>query len=266
MDSRNEVKSLKKALRALTVMNKIGDASVTEVARALAIPRSTSHRLLETLAAEGYVEKQPNSDYYRLTSQVLELASGFSGRDLVIEVAKPLLAELGRKLDWPLALATPRSTEMVVRACTDWDTPRALERFCVGYGTPMLYAPGGFSYLAYCDDEERERVIGLSRTSPDPRVRLARNRKRLQALLDRVHAQGFCNLEYAAYREGGLAVPLTASGVLVGSIVMRYTKSAMRHGQLESDYVPQMSQLVSDISASFNARVTETGAEWMRRA
>ena len=154
---------------------------------------------------------------------------------------------------------------MVVRACTDFDTPRALERYGVGFGTPMLYAPGGFSYLAYCDDEERERVIGLSSTSPDPRVRLARNRGRLQALLDRVHEQGFCNLEYAVYREGGLGVPLSTNGVLVGSVVMRYTKSAMRHGQVESEYVPQMAQLVSDISTKFNARAAETGADWMRR-
>ena len=63
MDSRQEIKSLKKALRALTFMNQKGDATVTDVARAVGIPRTTAHRVLATLACESYVEKQPASDY-----------------------------------------------------------------------------------------------------------------------------------------------------------------------------------------------------------
>ena len=82
MDSRQEIKSLKKALRALTFMNQKGDATVTDVARAVGIPRTTAHRVLATLASEGYVEKQPPSDYYRITSRVQKLAQGFIFEDI----------------------------------------------------------------------------------------------------------------------------------------------------------------------------------------
>ena len=90
MDSRQEIKSLKKALRALTFMNQKGDATVTDVARAVGIPRTTAHRVLATLASEGYVEKQPPSDYYRITSRVQKLAAGFQVEQQLLEVAKSL--------------------------------------------------------------------------------------------------------------------------------------------------------------------------------
>ena len=121
MDNRQEVKSLKKALRALVILNQRGEATVTEVANALEIPRPTAYRLLETLAAEGYIERQENSTIYRLTSQVRELACGFTDRDLAVEVAKPLLKDLCKQLGWPIALATPVESEMVVRVTTDYE-------------------------------------------------------------------------------------------------------------------------------------------------
>jgi IclR family mhp operon transcriptional activator len=108
MDTRQEVRSLKKGLRALMFLNSHGESTVTEVARAIGVPRTTSYRLLETLASEGYVEKQPHSDIYRLTSSVQRLSSGFGDSDLVVEVAKPLVRKVGAEIGWPMALATPR--------------------------------------------------------------------------------------------------------------------------------------------------------------
>jgi len=257
MDSRQEVKSLKKALRALIVLNEQGEATVTDVATSVGLPRPTAYRLLETLASEGYVEKQDNSTIYRLTSQVRNLASGFGERDLAVEVAKPLIKDLGRALGWPIALATPVGTEMVVRVTTDYENPRAIDRFMVGFNTPMLHAPAGYCYLAFCDDADRERVVRAARLSPDPRQRLARNRERLDQLLNRVREDGFCTREYAAYREGGLAIPLLINGIPVAGVVMRYVKSAMKIGQLQTDYVPELNKLSERINAAFNARAAE---------
>jgi IclR family mhp operon transcriptional activator len=254
MDNRQEVKSLKKALRALVVLNQRCEATVTEVANALEIPRPTAYRLLETLAAEGYIERQDNSTIYRLTSQVRELACGFTDRDLAVEVAKPLLKDLCKQLGWPMALATPVESEMVVRVTTDYDTTRVIDRYKVGFAVPMVHAPAGYCYLAFCDAAERERVIEAAKRSPDPRQRLARARERLESLLDRIRQDGYCTREYAVYREGGVGIPLLINGVPIGGIVMRYMKSAMRIGQLQTDYVPELLKVASRINSEFNAR------------
>jgi IclR family mhp operon transcriptional activator len=254
MDYRQEVKSLKKALRTLVFLNQRAEATVTEVANAVGIPRPTAYRLLETLAAEGYVERQDHCTIYRLTSLVKELSCGFSDSDMAVEIAKPLLRDLGKRLGWPIALATPFESEMVVRVTTDYDTPKAIDRYRVGFGVPILHAQTGYCYLAYCDEDEREKIIGMAKQSPDPRQRMARTRERLDSLLNRVREEGYCAREYAAYREGGVGIPLLINGVPIGGIVMRYIKSAMKFGQLQSDYLPELRNVAEQINNNFNAR------------
>jgi IclR family mhp operon transcriptional activator len=254
MDERQEVKSLKKALRALTFLNCHGESTVTEVATAISVPRTTSYRLLETLASEGYVEKQPHSHIYRLTSMVQNLSSGFGDSDLVVEVAKPWVTQVGAEVRWPLALATPIGCDMMVRVITDHDTPLAIDRYFIGFRTPMLHAPSGLCYLANCDEETRASVLDLIRrtdTGEQPHQGVAE----LEFKLDQIRQQGFCHIRFAEYREGGLAVPLFADGKAVGGIVMRYIKSTMKAAQLEEHYVPIVQKLASDIEASYALRL-----------
>jgi IclR family mhp operon transcriptional activator len=258
MDDRQEIKSLKKALRALTVMNKKGDATVTDIAVGIGVPRTTAYRLLETLAAEGYIAKQPNSGYYRLTSAVLQLASGFQSENLFLEIAQPLLSDLGRRIGWSVSLATPRANEMVTRITTNHDTALALDRFMIGTVVPMLHATTGFCYLAYCNDSEREILVGMARASGDPLQSLSHHGEKLSSVLARVRTRGFCNLEFNAYREGNVGVPLLIDGRPLGGIVMRYIKSAMTGEKLFKEYIPLLKEVSEQISEQFLSRCAST--------
>jgi IclR family mhp operon transcriptional activator len=255
MDERQEIKSLKKALRALTFLNCNGESTVTDVACAIGVPRTTSHRLLETLASEGYVEKQPHSHLYRLTSLVQRLSSGFSDSDLLVEIAKALIQRAGDKVRWPLALATPQGCDMVVRIGTDFDTPLAIDRYFIGFKTPMIHAPTGLCYLAYCEDDQRSSILELAgKAEPGGRLRPDRLAD-LEFTLDQIRRQGYCHIRFAQYREAGLAVPVFADGKLMGGIVMRYIKSTMKSGQLEELYVPIIKTLASDIASAYERRI-----------
>ncbi len=254
MESRQEIKSLKKALRALTFLNQRGDATVTDVARAVGIPRTTAHRLLATLAAEGYVEKQVPSDYYRLTSHVTQLASGFQTEQLLLEVAKPLVAEAGKELGWPLALTMPRDGEMFIRLATDHECPRALERFNIGFSVPIVHATAGFCYLAHVLADEREAVLAEALRAARPRHLGIEHPLELAYPLNRTRKQGYCNLEFPQYREGNVAVPLEVGGRVVGGLVMRYIKSTLRNtGQIQGTYVPRLQQLARQIAEHHDA-------------
>lgn len=258
MDERQEVKSLKKALRALTFLNVHGESTVTEVACAIGVPRTTSYRLLETLASAGYVEKQDHSDLYRLTSLVQQLSSGFGDSDLVVEIAKPLVQQVGADIAWPLALATPRGKNMAVRVTTDYDTSLVIDRYVVGFLTPILHAPSGFCYLAFCDETVRHALICEAEgTDPKPDV-LQHGLAHLDYLLDQVRTRGFCNILYPEYREGGLAVPLLIDGRAVGGIVMRYMKSTQRPQEVEAKYVPILKQLADDVVKAYHNHVAQT--------
>jgi IclR family mhp operon transcriptional activator len=255
MDARQEVKSIKKALRVLTFLNAKGDSTVTEVARAIEVPRTTAYRLLETLASELYVEKQPHSDIYRLTSRVQTLSAGFGEEDLVIEVAKPLIAAFGATMQLPTALATPRGRDMVVRIATDFDAPIVIDRFVVGFTIPILRAPTGFCYLAHCDQFTKERIFTLSREQGIDAIQNGLDIDRFDYLLDRIRAEGFCDVRFREFREGGVAIPLVISDRVFGGIVMRYLKSAVKPQHVEREFAPRLRALGKDISEAFKARI-----------
>jgi IclR family mhp operon transcriptional activator len=257
MDERQEIKSLKKALRALTFLNSHGESTVTQVAAGIGVPRTTAFRLLETLACDGFIQKQEHSNLYRLTSKVLGLSSGFGDADLIVEVAKPLIQEMGEKIGWPLALATPRGQDMVVRIVTDYDTTLAIDRYAIGFTTPMLHAPAGLCYLAFCDDDVRESVVQIAQSSAAVPEILHNGGDYFDYTLEQIRARGFSHIRFMEYREGGLAVPLVVGGRVVGGVVMRYIKSTLKTEQIESVYFPTLRQLTADISAAYEARISQ---------
>lgn len=283
MDTRQEVKSLKKALRALTFMNQKGDSTVTEVAKAIGVPRPTSYRILETLASEGYVEKQPHSGLYRITSMVQRLSSGFQDEELLLEVAKPLVRGLGEEMGWPITIYTPRENHMIARINTDYDCPSALERFHVGYAGPILDATSGYCYLAHCSELEcGERVqialrngnhVVSARGMDDMRYLAVNanqshmtlfnndNYDEICYLIKTVRAQGFCNIERKIYREGNVGVPLILDGRPIGAIVLRYIKSVMKNtNRIQDFYVPRLKRLAQDVITAYVKRREEIEA------
>lgn len=278
MDVRQEVKSLKKALRVLTYMNQCGDSTVAEVASAIGVPRPTSYRILETLASEGYIEKQPHCGLYRITSLVQRLAAGFQNEELLLEVAKPMIQQLSKELGWPIAIYTPRDTRMVARIITDHDCVMALERFHIGFAAPMLESATGYCYLARCSDAERERLLafslseeGCAKEASDPEeirylivdkhfghLERFNNRQfdEISYLINAVRNQGFCNLEFQKYREGNLGVPLVLDDKPVGGIVMRYIRSTMKNtGRIQNFYAPKLQKLSQDVTDEYFARM-----------
>jgi IclR family mhp operon transcriptional activator len=237
-------------------LNSHGESTVTEVARAIGVPRTTSYRLLETLASEGYVEKQPHSDIYRLTSSVQRLSCGFGDSDLVVEVAKPLVRKVGAEIGWPMALATPYGKDMVVRITTDHDTSLAIDRYTIGFQTPILHAPAGLCFLAYCDDDLRASILALSRCADAAASGTRNNAEHLAYILNQIRVKRYCHIHFAEYQEDGLAVPLIVGGRAVGGIVMRYIKSSIKFAKIEGFYVPILQKLAEDISAAYEARIS----------
>jgi len=257
MNPRQEVKSLKKALRILGYLNQHGDATTSQVAGALGLPRSTANRILETFAVEGYLQKLQHSDYYRLTSSVQQLSSGYQAENLLIEIAAPILAELGNRIGWSVSVLTPRGCDMVVRLTTSFDTSLALDRYAIGLAVPMMHATSGFCYLATCADQERERLLELCRQSSDPLHRLAQNRARVGFLIDLVRSRGYSHLEFQQYREGNIGVPLICDVRPLGGLVMRYIKSAMKGNELQERFVPILQETAAEIIERFRHRTAE---------
>lgn len=95
----------------------LGDApdapSLSELARALALPKSTTHRLLGQLSRRGFVQADETGSY-RLGPALQRLAHASLAGDPLVSAARPLVDEESRALGETLFVVAACGGELVV--------------------------------------------------------------------------------------------------------------------------------------------------------
>jgi IclR family mhp operon transcriptional activator len=249
MAARDNLSSLKRGLRALSLLNLREVLTASELATELRLPRTTARRVLDTLVEEGYAEKITREYKYRLTPMVNVLSSGFSDESWIAHVAEPLLAKKTIDIGWPLVVATPSGDQMMVRVSTDRLTPLALDHFGVGFKTPMLHGTSGHVMLAFMSPQHREVTLQVLRSSTDPKQALAREDARIRSIVSVVRSQGYAHIIYKEYPEASVGVPIFLNGVARACLLMGYVKAALKPAQIVDKYVPQLKSLSEAITA-----------------
>ena len=248
MDPSQHLKSLKKGLEALALLNQKEACTVTELSKKLGVPRTTAHRVLETLTAEGYAVRETEGNSYRLTVLVRRLSEGFSEDKWITEIAHPIVHALGEEISWPTAMTTPMADQMLVRVATDHHTPLAIERYYPGALNPIMHTTTGQLYLAFCRDQEREMLLKLIRLSEDPRQQLGHDTQVCNSILGRLRKDKFCIIEYEEYQEGSMGVPVIVNGYACAGLVMRYIKKALNTEELKMHYLPKLVSASQEIA------------------
>lgn len=83
------------ALRVLKLLARhASPLPAAAIARELALPRSTTYRLLEAMIAQGFVVHLPEDRRYGLGVAAFELGSAYSRQEPIQRLARPLLARL----------------------------------------------------------------------------------------------------------------------------------------------------------------------------
>lgn len=72
------------------------ELGVSDIARRLGVAKSTAHRLLTSLSARGFTDKNPETGQYRLGLHLFELGQLAGDRMRLRRTAAPLLEELRR--------------------------------------------------------------------------------------------------------------------------------------------------------------------------
>jgi len=248
--STRPIRALHRGLDVLTELNKLKRAAISTLAAAVGLPRTTTFRILETLRVAGFVERDAH-DCYCPSIMVRALSDGFDSQALVAHLAKPLLERLGAQLIWPLAVATPSGATMMIRECTDQQSPLAGEHYSPGMRVPMLLSAAGRAYLAYCPAAHRDSLLDLLSRSSLPEDRLARDRAEVERLLHETRNQGY-GMVHRARRmseETSLAVPVRARQRIVATVAVRYDASTVPLRQATEQFIPLMRELAQKIEA-----------------
>jgi IclR family mhp operon transcriptional activator len=252
-ESTRPIRALHRGLQVLTELNKLQRAAIHTLAAALKLPRTTTYRLLETLRAAGFVERDAHDDCYHPTIHVRTLSDGFDDDALVTHIAKPLLDSLGAQLIWPVAIATATGATMLIRESTDRQSPLAIGHYSAGARVPMLVSSTGRVYLAFCPAAQRDALLEVLSRSSLPEDRLARSRVEVERLLQETRSQGYgmVNRYRRVSQETSLAVPVRSRDRILAAIAIRYASSAVPLRQAVEQFLPKMRDVAQRIAARF---------------
>ncbi len=206
--SPGQIRALARGLAVLEALNRQPGATVTEIAGATGLARTTAYRVLETLAAAGYTQRTGDERYYLLAG-VHRLADGFEDEAWIATKAAPATAVLAKDLAWPLMLATPHGSVMKAHR--------------LGAGAPDALSPrlsltksaAGLAYLAAIAPEMRAALLSL--VDADPAA--------LAPVLAETLARGAAKVERET--DIGLAVPVRLGAAVVASLGVTIPRAAL---------------------------------------
>lgn len=256
-----EVRALTRGLDLLAALNRNPDgrSTITELAQATGIHRTTVRRLLQTLLNAGYVKSSASNGDYYVTLQVRNLSSGFTDREWISAIATPAMDKLQEKIKWPSDLTTLDGAYMLIRESTHGLSPLSFSRGMVGQRMPVLLTASGRVYLAACSESEQREVIKLAKADGGPQAALAQNLRLVNDMIAQVRRRGYGVNEgdwHKDSRTGVIALPIVHRGNPVACLNVIYARRAMNHEQAVREYLSALRETIQEIEEKLHANPT----------
>jgi DNA-binding IclR family transcriptional regulator len=225
----------------------------TELARRLKLSKSTTHRLVTTLATHGLL-RRTDDGRYRLGLRLFEIASLIPASLELREVAMPHLKQLERYAQETVHLAVREGAEIVyLEKVESTLTIRMYSR--IGRRAPLYCTGIGKAILAFEPEHVVQLVIeaGLQRFTPDTLVEEAALRQELARIredgyaLDREEIEVGLRCVASPIRDYSRKV---VAGVSVAGPARRMTVARVR------DLIPYVQDMAGRISGELGYRAS----------
>nr|WP_319249539.1 DNA-binding transcriptional regulator [uncultured Celeribacter sp.] len=246
------VRSLARGLAILRHVNRVGEARPGEIAKALALPRPTVYRLLETLEELGYVAFSATSNYVRVTRFAAALGDGTALTSEITQAAGPIFGAYAKRVVWPLDLSIYNNAAMVVQETTHGRSPLSIDRGMTGFRMPVLRTSAGRAYISFCPEEERILILDHLRRLDVEEDRPFLEDPMLTHLIEETRSRGFAVRDSGEFRSetASIAAPIRLRGAVLGCISLIWIRSAMTTGRALEDYGAPLNEIAEKIAAS----------------
>lgn len=148
-DTNGQVQSVERAFAIMEMIAKSSSGlSIKQITDGLKLPKSTVHRLLQTLVQLGYVFQEKSDAEYRVTMRLLELAHRqTSGMDIVT-FARPHLDQLAAQCGSTVHLVLPDGCDGVYVYKTVLETTGIQLSSRVGLRVPLYRTAAGKAMMS----------------------------------------------------------------------------------------------------------------------
>ncbi|MEA4932367.1 MAG: IclR family transcriptional regulator [Lawsonibacter sp.] len=224
--------------RVFDIVEALSSAShgltLTDLSVAVGLHVSTTHRLLSSLVARGYVRKDIETGKYRLTMRLFEVGSRVVGGMNLVSVSRPFLEHLADFTGETIHLVARDGDEVVYLYKEDTSNSVIRMSSFVGLRSPMYCTAVGKSILAYLPEGEVKTIWDRTVVTPFTPNTIIHFRD-LLAELERVRRQGYA-LDREEHELGVLCVAAPVfdySGAPVGAVSASAPASRIDQGRIE---------------------------------
>jgi DNA-binding IclR family transcriptional regulator len=203
--------------RATAVLRTLAEAeprgaTTTEVAKRTDLARPTAHRLLESLASEGLVERDPATHRWVLGAELYLFGRSASTRFDVTDVAHPIVQQLAKLTGESAFFSARRADETVCLLREDGSFPIRSHVLYEGIRLPLGVGSAGLAILAHLPRREADAYLnrvdlsvefGVGHVVPAIEERLAATRTRGWALNDGHIVEGSWGIGAAVFDSSG---------------------------------------------------------------
>ena len=160
MAEKNPVQSAERIFDILEKLAQNGAMGLTELGQELSLSKSTTHRLLNSLAVMGYVQKDEMTGKYQLTFKILEIAGKLLNRLDILSVAHKYLEHLMKETHETVHLIQSEGCNIVYIDKVESDDASSSIRMAsrIGLRLPMICTAVGKALLAELPEKEVLRV------------------------------------------------------------------------------------------------------------
>ncbi len=249
--------SVKKALELLDHFTaERPELGLAEISREVDAHKSSVFRVLTTLEAAGFLDKDPQSGRYRLGLKILDLAGRVWGRHDVRHIAGPFMEEAARKSGEIIHLAVLDGPDIVYLEKKGQGQVLTVATR-VGGRNPAYASAMGKVLLADLSQRELKGILGRGRLSRLT-VNTITEMPRLVEELDRIREQGFAldNEEtFPGIRCVGAPIR-DAGGKAIAALSVTVPAQRMEAGRVE-----ELRGMITSTARMISQRVVASRAE-----
>ena len=155
-----EYKTLNDLTRILLLFNTFQseERSVMEISKNLNMLPSKVSRMLGTIEKEGFLERNPETNKYRLGIRFFELGMVYAFHFPLRRIIRPHLEQMAKELNLTTSCAILRNTNVVVVDRIQ-NMNIDLLAYRIGLNLPIHTTSVGKVLLAYLPEEEQDRIL-----------------------------------------------------------------------------------------------------------
>lgn len=202
-----EVSPTERAFQVIEMVAQAGRVTTAGIVTALAIPKTTAHRLVSNLEEFGFLEHGMERGRYQVGARLLELATNILAAATSNGPIHAVLAELSRRTAETISLGVLRGSEVVYIDSAIGNSPLTLN-FQKGHRAPAHCTSSGRVFLAHMEKKQLDAYLLSGPWEPiTPSTIVDPEQLRLE--VERVHKNGYAvNDSEFAIGVVGAAVPI----------------------------------------------------------